>query len=376
MRAAHHSYQLTGVLMFLVMAFVGAAAAQKAAPAKQDPKLLRFVERATSWYPDSTFRIVQEVREQTPSGSYRIVAVERKCANKYLTGTTTWVVDEVARTVWVGSIGLLPPASARTNDLAGFLKRFLPGALQKSLRMSVTVVWNRAGLPSGALIPFLLKVDSGYGSYFKSAAVTADGRRVVLGVSLPLDQDPVAYRRKLLHSSKLVMWDHPGEKAKVEIVEFSDFECPACKAKWPIITKILSKFDGVVRHGMVNFPLTTIHPWSFRAAAAAWCVVQQAPSKLIPLKEQFYSMQRDMTVSEVGPVAGDFVASHGLDGRLFNACFLEEPSLNAVNRQMALAEDLGVMATPTYFVNGWQVQVPSEDWLLPLIQRLAAGREP
>ncbi|NIA11600.1 MAG: thioredoxin domain-containing protein, partial [Nitrospiraceae bacterium] len=218
--------------------------------------------------------------------------------------------------------------------------------------------------------------DSGYGWYFKPAAVTADGRRIVLGTPYALDKDPVAIRKKLLEKNPLVMWDHPGREAKVEIVEFSDFECPACKARWPLIAKTLTKLDGAVRHGMVTFPLTMIHPWAFRAASAAWCVASQNPVKLIPLKEQFYSMQREMDVSQVAPVARDFVAGNGLNEKAFSSCFLEKPSLDAVNRQIGLSQDLGVMATPTYFINGWQIQMPAKDWFLPMIQRLIAGQEP
>jgi protein-disulfide isomerase len=363
------------VMAICASSFAGGAAPQAKLP-KQDPEVLHFVQRAAPWYPDSTFTIVNDKRVMTASGSYRLIAVKRTCANRYLTGVRGWVIDEVTKTMWAGTVGTLPDVPQASADLNGFLKSFLPGALRRSLRMTATVVWKTGGRPSGALIPFLLKIDSGYGSYFKPAAVTADGRRIVLGTPYPLGQDPVAYRKKLLEKNPLVMWDHPGHDAKVEIVEFSDFECPACKARWPLIAKTLKRFDGAIRHGMVNFPLTMIHPWSFRAASAAWCVASQDPTKLIPLKEQFYSMQQEMEVSQVRPVARDFVAGNGLNEKAFASCFLEKPSLDAVNRQIGLSQDLGVMATPTYFVNGWQVQMPAKDWFLPMIQRLVAGQEP
>ncbi len=364
------------VLMTVSASVLAGTAVQPPKLPEQDPTVLHFVQRAAPWYPDSAFTIVNDRRVMTASGSYRLIAVKRTCANRYLTGVRGWVIDEVTHTMWAGVVGTLPPVPQVSSNLEGFLKSFLPGALQRSLRMTAKVVWKTGGRPSGALIPFLLKIDSGYGTYLKPAAVTADGRRIVLGSPYPLGSDPVAYRRKLLEKSPLVLWDHPGHHAKVEIVEFSDFECPACKAKWPLIAETLKKFDGTIRHGMVTFPLTLIHPWAFRAASAAWCVARQDPGKLIPFKEQFYSMQREMDVSQVGPVAKDFVAGHGLDVQAFSACFLEQPSLNAVNGQIGLAQDLGVMATPTYFINGWQIQMPAKDWFLPLIQRLIAGQEP
>jgi len=173
------------------------------------------------------------------------------------------------------------------------------------------------------------------------------------------------------------MWDSVSEgKPELEIVEFSDLECPACRAKWPLIKTEIEKHGRSIRHGMVSFPLTSIHPWAFRAACASWCVAEQDPQALIPLKEAFYSLQREMEVSEVTPTAVDFVEGHDLDEVKFRECYLKEPSIAAVHAQMALANRLNVHATPTYFVNGWMVQLPEESWLPDLLNRLLAGEDP
>ena len=371
------------VLPLLVAAAVhaqGAGPARRPTPAPlpdQDPTVLRFVQRALPWYPDSTFAIVGDQRYRTPSGSYRVINVRRECASKFLTGITTWVLDESAKVMWQGAVGTLPGEQlARTGSLEAFLKDFLPPALLRAMRLKTSVVWDPGDTPTGALIPFFLEVQTGYGTYRMPAAVSSDGARMVLGPTLPWGRDPVEWRRKLLEASDLVMWDHPSGKARVTIVEFSDFECPGCKAKWPIVREVLDELGGAGRHGMVNFPLTNIHPWAFRAASAAWCVAHQDPTALIPLKEQFYTMQGDMETSLVGPVARDFVAGRGLDEAAFDACFLGKDSIAAVHRQIDLAQRLRVDATPTYFINGWKIQAPSRGWLGDLVKRLAAGREP
>jgi protein-disulfide isomerase len=369
------------VAVMFVLGAVGAVAAAETEPAqvpKQDYKFLHWVERALPWYPDSTFTIVKDERHQTPSGSYRVVEVKRDCGDRYLSGVSSWLIDEVAGTAWTGALGNLPPQGAGLGPeaLKKFLETFLPEAMRRSLRMSTQVSWDSGGIPSGALIPFTLEAQSGYGQFAKPVAMTADGKLLMLGSSLPYDQDPVAYRKQELEGSRLVMWDHPSPKAQVDIVEFSDFECPACKAKWPIIRQTLEKYGAKVRHGMVNLPLTTIHPWSFRAASAAWCVASQNPDLLLPLKEQFYSLQGQMMISLVESTAEGFVSAHDLDGVAFSKCYLATPSLSAVNSQLTLGQDLGINATPTYFVNGWEIQMPTEAWFVPLIGRLATGQEP
>jgi len=43
---------------------------------------------------------------------------------------------------------------------------------------------------------------------------------------------------------------------------------------------------------------------------------------------------------------------------------------------MSLGKTLGVNSTPTYFVNGWKIQVPDGSWFPGFIERLLEGQEP
>jgi protein-disulfide isomerase len=341
---------------------------------------MRFAERALAWYPDSIFRLISNTQTRTPSGSYRLVEVERTCASVTLTGRPTFLVDEVANTIWQGGVGQLPPfqdAGAGPDAIRSFLTGFLPEAMKSSMGLKVEVEWEVGPRRPGALIPLYLMIDSGYGQYRRQGAVTADGKYFVLGTEMPLNEDPVAYRRRELAESELVIWDaETGDNAPLEIVEFSDLECPACRSKWPIINMVLKKSGDQVRHGMVSYPLTTIHPWAFRAASASWCVALQNPTALIPFKETFYSLQREMEVSLVTPTSVDFIVGRGLDEAAFRDCYLRPQSIDPVHRQIALGQSMGVRATPTYFVNGWMIQVPDGSWFPAFTERLIAGEEP
>jgi protein-disulfide isomerase len=368
-------------LWMLVGALVAAGVelAAEAPPPSQDQQFLRYVERAITYYPNSTFRITSNDRGRTPAGAYRLVEVERVCASDHLTGSTTVVVDDVADMAWFGSAAKLPALDAELDPAAlrTFVQDFLPEAIRSSLRLNSTVDWNDPPCRAGALLPFWLKIDSGYGEYRRAAAVTADGKYAVMGPVFPTDVDLVRYRRELLRSSDLVIWDRvAAEDAPVEIVEFSDLECPACRHVWTLVKQALDAAAGRVNHGMVSYPLTTIHPWAFRAASASWCITAQGQSLLLPLKELFYELQTEMEIPLVAPTARDFVAANGLDESAFNDCYLKQPSLDAVHRQLTLGQELGVNATPTYFVNGWLVQGPDPAWFPGMLDRLAAGEEP
>jgi len=346
---------------------------------KQDPEVLRFVERAIAWYPNSSFRVVADDRTQTPSGSYRVVRVSRTCENQFLTGEPSVIIDEVTGLAYLGGVGELPFEQTGTSprSLRPFLEGFLPQIMQQNMNMRVRVSWDLPdGAVPGAIIPFSLSVDTGYGEFPKPVAVTSDGRLLVMGAGMPLDGDPVAIRRELFAEGNEVIWDHDGGSSKVEIVEFSDLECPACKVKWALVKATLEAHGDSLRHGMVSFPLTTIHPWAFRASSGTWCVGQQQTQEVIGYKELFYVLQRDMEVSLVTPTSVDFVVGQGLDEKLFRDCYLRRESLDAVHAQLALGHRLGVNATPTYFVNGWMIQMVGDDWFPDLISRLAAGEEP
>jgi protein-disulfide isomerase len=367
------------MLLAFLISLPGVATAQRSSgQPRQDPQLLLFAERALPWYPNSIFAIKAEDSFHTPSGRVRLVTVERACDNQSLSGERTLLIDEIASTVWLGAIGRLPDASHGLggNDLKAFVELFIPDAMEKAQRLKAKVVWDGSYTRTGAVLPFKLSVSSGYGSYVKPAAVTADGRFFVIGNPLPYDQDPVEYRRQLIAASPLVVWDHDSATAKVEIVELSDFQCPGCKAKWSTIEQALKTYGSSVKHGLVNFPLTMIHPWAFRSACASWCVGEQDIEMVIDLKKLFYSLQREMTTSEVTDTSRDFVIGQGLSIETFNACYLRKSSLDAVHGQMALGYMLGVDATPTYFINGWKVQVPDKSWLMPMLERLIEGKSP
>jgi protein-disulfide isomerase len=340
---------------------------------------LNWIRRAVAWYPNSTFELVENTRFETPNGSYRVVRVDRQCASRLLSGQPSALVDESASSIWLGTVGELPFAGtgAGVDAIKNFVEGFLPEALQNNMNLRVRVEWDAGPRRPSALVPMSLMIRTGYGEYRRPAAVTADGKYLVMATEASLDDDPVAARRRQLATSDLVMWDaDSGGDSTVEIVEFSDFECPACKGKWPLIKTVIESNGSSVRHGMVSFPLTMIHPWAFRAASATWCISEQDVEQVIPLKELFYGLQREMEVSLVTPTARDFVAGAGLDEARLLECYLKTPSLGAVHRQMSLGQELGVRATPTYFVNGWKIQVPGEDWFSEFVADLAAGKEP
>lgn len=362
--------------VFVVVVVLWGTAGAQAASDGGDA--LRFARRIAPYYPGSTFELTRDEVTSTANGRYRFVTIERTCDSSFLSGPIQILVDEETNMAYSGTVARVPEdrPHGSLEELRAYLEDFLPDALSRSLSLRVEVDWGGSMVRPGGVVPFALRVASGYGRYSKPVAVTADGAHFILAAPIPFDADPVAWRRRELASSDVVVWDHAGSEAPVEIVELSDFECPACRGKWSIIKGILEAHPDQVRHGFVSFPLTRIHPWSFRAASAAWCVAQQDAPRLIDMKEEFYSLQRDMSTSLVEDAAVDFVAARGMDEAAFNDCYLEDDSIRVVLRQIELAHRMGVSSTPTYCVNGYLVQVPQREWLEQLVEQLIRGEAP
>lgn len=359
------------------VAFAASPKAEEKLP-KQDSALLRFAGRALPWHPMSTFEILVDEKKMTPSGSLRLIQVGRNGGSAALRGRTTMLFDESANRIWIGSVGGLPQEQMGNGveELKAFVSKFLPDLVMKNMRVRSELSWDVPTDGAAALVPFNLAIQTGYGSFDRPGAMSADGAYVVLGASYPFDEDPVAFRRRMFEESDLIMWDSEPSDEAIQIVEFSDFECPACRSKWPIVKNQIKRYPGKVLHGMVNFPLPEIHPWAFRAATAGWCIADMDASLLPQLKDTFYGLQQDMELSLVTPTAVDFVAGAGLDEAAFRDCYLKPPSLDGVHAQMAFGNRLGINSTPTYFINGWEVQAPDVIILNELFSKLLAGEEP
>ena len=60
--------RLSGIIFALMMTFAPFTGAQEDNGPEPAPKVMRFVQRALAWYPNSQFQLVSNTRFHTPSG--------------------------------------------------------------------------------------------------------------------------------------------------------------------------------------------------------------------------------------------------------------------------------------------------------------------
>jgi protein-disulfide isomerase len=147
------------------------------------------------------------------------------------------------------------------------------------------------------------------------------------------------------------------EHASITIVEFSDFECPYCARLAPILRQLLAAYPQDVRLVFRNLPLQAIHPKAFRAAEAAACA--RAQGKFWEMHDAIYASQDKLNGKELREKA----ASIGLDAQQFKACTETRQEQTAIQADADAAAQLGLIGTPSSFVNGRFV-----DGLMPLYQ--------
>lgn len=140
--------------------------------------------------------------------------------------------------------------------------------------------------------------------------------------------------------------------ARVTLVEFSDFQCPACKAVHPVLEELVKKYPNDVKVVFKNFPLQQ-HPNAAKAAAAG--VWAHEKGKFWPLANLFFERQEKLDDAGLEAAAKDA----GLDGKAMLAAIANDPKYVAkVDEDKAVGMALQLGGTPSIFVNGRQMLLP------------------
>ena len=158
------------------------------------------------------------------------------------------------------------------------------------------------------------------------------------------------------------------EGAPIELVEFSDFDCPYCKRATETVDRLMEQFAGQIRFVYKDYPLPS-HPDAFKAAEAGNCAHEQG--RFWELHDTMFASQGALGVEELKGYAADL----GLDGEAFADCLDSGRHAAAVDRDMRVGMSYGVSSTPTLFLNGRAVlgAAPYETFVQIIREELAAA---
>jgi protein-disulfide isomerase len=147
--------------------------------------------------------------------------------------------------------------------------------------------------------------------------------------------------------------------SKISVIEYGDFECPACGAYFPIMQQLLQAFGSQVDFVFRNFPLYTIHPNASIAAQAAESAGLQG--KYWPMHDLLYTDQtnwvNDTPSSVVQDYFNGYAQSLGLNVSEFDADINSSKVLNKIQTDVNSGNAAEINHTPTFFIN--LVQIPN-----------------
>ncbi|MBI5230484.1 MAG: thioredoxin domain-containing protein [Candidatus Magasanikbacteria bacterium] len=160
----------------------------------------------------------------------------------------------------------------------------------------------------------------------------------------------------------------------VTIVEYSDFQCPACAAYYPIAKKILETNGTNVQFVYRYFPLQALHPNAFGAAQAAQAAGTQ--NKFWEMHDLLFERQKEWSAEKnIRDIMTRYAGELGLNVGQFIADYENPETKTRIDRDYQSGARAGVEGTPTFFINGAKIDNPrSYDEFQKLIDRVVAKK--
>jgi protein-disulfide isomerase len=194
-----------------------------------------------------------------------------------------------------------------------------------------------------------------------------DGKFLVADSLLPFGAKPFQAYRDILQAGATGPSQGGASKA-LEIVEFSDFECPHCKEAQPTIAKLLADYPSA-HFVFQDFPLTQVHDQAFKASTHGYCVAKAGGNEaFFKFSDALFENQAGLTAATADATLKDAETKAGQDPVKIAACAATPAAKDAINASLALGAKVGVNSTPTIFVNGRGL--PAVGIPYPMLQKI------
>ena len=167
--------------------------------------------------------------------------------------------------------------------------------------------------------------------------------------------------------------------APVTVLEFADFGCRYCgsfaRETFPaLLTEYVNA--GKVRWKYVPFVMG-MFPHGKEAAVAATCAARQGEENFWRMHDLLYAQQPEWQgADDAAALFRNYAGQIALDVTQFDRCWSGEDAAQVVARAGHAAEQLGVRATPTFFIDGRRIEgaLPIPEFRTVLNEALSAAR--
>lgn len=145
----------------------------------------------------------------------------------------------------------------------------------------------------------------------------------------------------------------PREAQEVQILKYSDYQCPACKAYIPLEEQLKAEFGDMIEIEHRYFPLRG-HQFADLAARSVEAARQQG--KFEEMHDLVFEYQEQWSQGDAREYFMDFAEQIGLDMEQFENDLESEEVQQTVNSQLQEGLRRTVNSTPTYFLNGQKLR--------------------
>ena len=153
-----------------------------------------------------------------------------------------------------------------------------------------------------------------------------------------------------------------SKDAPVWLVEFSDFQCPACAQFYPAVKQLTEKYKDSLYFVYRNYPIPS-HQMALPAARAAEAAANQG--KYWEMHDALFVGQAELNESFITAKATEL----GLDMDRFNTDKQSSIVQNSIDADVLLGESIGVNATPTFYLNGKKLQLNTVNDLIVTVDQ-------
>lgn len=146
--------------------------------------------------------------------------------------------------------------------------------------------------------------------------------------------------------------------APVTLMEYGDFQCPACAEFAPIVERLFGESSSTLRVVFRHFPLPQ-HANAMAAAEAAEAASDQGAFwgmyKLLYAGQDSWA---NLSNVDAVKVFDGYAGQLGLNGAKFDADMNGTTTRALIQAEQANGQQLGIDYTPTFFVNGKIIRNP------------------
>src|SRR3989344_2772616 len=142
--------------------------------------------------------------------------------------------------------------------------------------------------------------------------------------------------------------------AKATLVEYGDFQCPACAQYFPIVERIVGEYGDKLHFAYRHYPIRTKHANAQPASQASQAAAAQG--KFWEYYRLLYEKQNDWEqLSNPADLFNKFAADLQLDMQKFATDQKSDATIKKIQDDLESGEDSGVQGTPTFYLNGKRI---------------------